>query len=99
MEPHAKLKAAGNSQCYIFEAEHRNEKICIDATVDDGRMGRLINHSQHQPNICVRQEKIDGKVCVLFSALKDIGPGKEFTYDYGDRRLQSLEDFPWLGTS
>ena len=40
-ERHARLREAGNSACYIFEAEHGNEKICIDATVDDGRKGRL----------------------------------------------------------
>ena len=90
-ERHARLKAAGNSKCYIFEEEHRNKKICIDATVDDGRMDRLINHSRHWPNLYVKHEKIHGLVCVLFFALKDIRPGEEFTYDYGDRSLQSLE--------
>ena len=90
-ECHARLREAGNSACYIFEAEHQNEKICIDATVDDRRKGRLINHSWHWLNLRVKHEKIDGIVRVQFFALKDILPRKEFTYDYGDRSLQSLE--------
>ena len=48
---HAEYKARGDIGSYIFEVQHENQKFCIDATKDDGRMGRLINHSRTNPNI------------------------------------------------
>ena len=55
------LEAKGDKRCYIFEVQHGKKKVCIDATEDDGRLGRLINHSRLQPNLrrtvlCIGEE-------------------------------------------
>ena len=40
------LEEKGSSDCFIFDVEYKGERLCIDATNDDGRLGRLINHSR-----------------------------------------------------
>ena len=95
----AALKEQGDSRCYIFEVEHGSKKLCIDATHDDGRTGRLISHSRLHPNLRHTTNVIDGQVHLVFFAMRDIQRGEELTYDYNDRSKQARRDNPWLGTS
>ncbi len=45
----------------------------IDATEEDGRMGRLINHSRQAPNKIPKQLKLSGTVVhVYFQSIRDI---------------------------
>ena len=56
----------------------------IDATVDDKRPGRFINHSK-QHNIKPKLVVLDDKPRILFFfATRDIDQGEELLYDYND---------------
>ena len=69
----------------------------IDATFDDGRLGRLVNHSRVDANCKLHFEKPkDGNPRVGIVALKDIVSGTQLFYDYGDRRSDVLKDHEFL---
>ena len=68
----------------------------IDATKEDGSFGRLINHSRTNPNIKSQTIDVDSIPHLIFYAIKDIKPGEELSYDYGDRTATSLRSHPWL---
>ena len=69
----------------------------IDATAEDGKMGRLINHSATQANILPKIIEVKtGKVCLYFTALRDIECGEELVYDYGERNPAIVKANPWL---
>ena len=57
----------------------------IDATFESGRLGRLVNHSKARANCRTRVVVVDGMPRLVFIATKDILPGQELYYDYGDR--------------
>nr|XP_034311344.1 uncharacterized protein LOC105333816 isoform X4 [Crassostrea gigas] len=60
--------------------------LCIDATKDDGRLCRLINHGTKKEINC--KMKLCGDCLCLF-ATRDIQQGEELLYDYG------LKSYPW----
>ncbi|TSM77406.1 Histone-lysine N-methyltransferase pr-set7 [Bagarius yarrelli] len=60
----------------------------IDASVDDGSFGRLINDDSN-PNAKVKIIFISRIPHLCLFALRDIQPGEEITYDYGGY------DLPW----
>ena len=68
----------------------------IDATKEDGNLGRLINHSRKEANIVPKITDVDGEPHLYFIAVRDIGSGEELVYDYGDRRKTTLKHHPWL---
>ena len=68
----------------------------IDATVETGRYGRLVNHSRQTPNL-MPEVFMNGKSLHLILVAKhDIEPGTELLYDYDDRSEESLAAHPWL---
>ena len=76
-----------NFSCIIFS---------VDATIETGRYGRLVNHSHQTPNLMTKVI-MNGKIpCLILVAKHDIEPGTELLYDYGDRSKESLELHPWL---
>lgn len=66
-------------------------KICIDATEETGRYGRLMNHALKNKNIKPVSVKIDGKTKIGFVSLRDIMIGEELRWDYGDPEGHKLE--------
>ncbi|KAI2644635.1 Histone-lysine N-methyltransferase PR-Set7 [Labeo rohita] len=60
----------------------------IDASFDDGSLGRLVNDSQ-KPNGKMKKTELEGKPHLCLFAIKDINKGEEITYDYGGH------DLPW----
>lgn len=52
-------------------------------------MGRLVNDDAVNPNSQMKVTRVDGRPHLCLFALKDIGPGEEITYNYGD------SDWPW----
>lgn len=71
---------------YMFYIE--GHKLCIDATAEDGSLGRLINHSRRHPNIRPKI-KILGNPgntipYIYFEAIRDIQPYEELFFNYGD---------------
>ena len=68
----------------------------VDATHDDGRLGRLVNHSSRSPNVKTTIVEVDGNPHLILTAAKHIMAKKELLYDYGDRSKDSIESHPWL---
>ncbi len=63
----------------------------MDASVDDGSFGRLINDEWRGAQNLKRKVITDtnGEPCVIFFALRDIELGDELRYDY------TVTDHPW----
>ena len=75
---------------------HAEKPLWIDATSDDGSVGRLINHDKISPNLVMKPVVIRNKPRVVFFASKDIQIGEELSYDYGERRKDVVRDLEWL---
>ena len=58
---------------------------------------RLMNHSKKHPN-CVAKlfTRSDGSHHIIIVSIGHIPAGTELRYDYGDRRPEAIEKFPWL---
>ncbi|ALC46589.1 pr-set7 [Drosophila busckii] len=84
-----------NAGCYMYYFKHKNQQYCIDATIDTGKLGRLINHSRNG-NLMTKVVTIKQRPHLVLLAKDDIEEGEELTYDYGDRSKESLKHHPWL---
>lgn len=84
---------------YMYYFEWKNVKYCLDATIEDGSLGRLINHSRKHPNCKTSVYEHEGIPHLIFVALKDIQPGQELLYDYGETDKKILKANPWLASS
>ena len=94
------LEYSGDSTigCYMYYFPHENKKYCVDATFDDGTLGRLINHSV-SGNCKASSVLIEGTPHLYFQASRDIPVGEELCYDYGDHSKVSRNEYPWLDLS
>ena len=68
----------------------------VDATKESGRMGRLVNHSRKQANVVTKMVTLPERPCLCLVAARDIQPGEELQYDYGDHSKAAEEAHPWL---
>lgn len=70
----------------------------MDATKDNGTMGRMVNHSRKHPNTTTKIIEVEGnpKLCLL--ALRDIKINEELVYDYGEKRADIVKAMPWLAS-
>ncbi|CAL1281226.1 unnamed protein product [Larinioides sclopetarius] len=84
-----------NTGCYMYYFKSSDKRYCIDATKESGRLGRLINHSK-KGNLKTQSIYLKENPHLAFFACRDIEPGEELCYDYGDRSKQSLKSHPWL---
>ena len=82
--------------CYMYYFKKYGKSYCIDATVESGRYGRLVNHSRQTPNLMTKVIMNGKSLHLILVAEHDIEPGTELLYDYGDRSKESLELHPWL---
>jgi hypothetical protein len=71
----------------------------LDATKDDNRLGRLLNHSRHNPNAEGKVIEVDGKPRVYFVALKQILFNSFIEFEYGERRKDVLRELVWMTNS
>jgi len=62
----------------------------IDASAEDGRFGRLINHSKRHPNLKPKVCAVDGSPRLFFTARRNIVAGEELLYDYGKQEAEVL---------
>uniref|UniRef100_A0A9J8DIX4 SET domain-containing protein n=1 Tax=Cyprinus carpio carpio TaxID=630221 RepID=A0A9J8DIX4_CYPCA len=79
-------KINNNNYAYFFK--HGGRDCCIDASLDDGSLGRLVNDSQ-KPNGKIKKIDLGGKPHLCLFAIKDINKDDEITYNYGG------QDLPW----
>ena len=84
-----------NAGCYMYYFKHKNQQYCIDATIDTGKLGRLVNHSRNG-NLMTKVVLIKQRPHLVLIAKDDIAEGEELNYDYGDRSKESLLHHPWL---
>lgn len=91
-------KAAGPlvGHFYRYDFHLNGQKYVLDATLEDGSLGRLINHSRKHPNVRAKAFEIDGEPAIVFFAMCDLEIGTELRYDYGVRKKEDLEANPWL---
>ena len=84
---------------YILDVERRGRKsFSIDATKNNGRMGRFVNHSC-KPNSKVETRLYNEEIRVVLVAKQTIGIGDEITYDYRDRSKEAIKANPWLANA
>ena len=67
----------------------------MDATTNNGRMGRMVNHSKKCPNVIPKIEE-DGIPRICLFAARDIDENEELLYDYGERNAKVVQCHPWL---
>ena len=82
--------------CFLLFFKHDSKRLCIDATEENGTIGRLINHASKNENLKMKIVIIDQQPRVVFVALRHISVGEELLYNYGDRRTDVVEANPWL---
>lgn len=86
------LEKDGRDDSFLFYFELDSKDLCIDATRDDGMYGRLVNHSRLRPNCKAIGMMFEESPKVIITAIRDIRPGEEILYDYGERRPEVIEN-------
>ncbi|KAI7789270.1 putative variant-silencing SET domain-containing protein-like [Triplophysa rosa] len=76
---------------FLFEFRFNGKQLWVDAAREDGSLGRLVNDEHVNPNSKMHIITVDRKPHLCLFAKKDIIPGEEITYNYGD------SDWPWRG--
>ncbi|PIC15519.1 hypothetical protein B9Z55_022462 [Caenorhabditis nigoni] len=84
---------------YMYFFEHKGKRWCVDATKETIFKGRLINHSIRKPNLKTKVIDINGAHHLILIATREITPGEELLYDYGDRSSEVVAENPWLRDS
>ena len=79
---------------YIYWFTFKGKPWAIDATEESSRLGRLINHSHNQFNLITKLFELDGQPRLYFVARRDLSPGEELTFKYGDTDRRSVSNFP-----
>ncbi|XP_038149762.1 uncharacterized protein LOC119789070 isoform X2 [Cyprinodon tularosa] len=74
---------------FLFDFEYRNNRLCLDASEEDGSLGRLVNDNHKNPNCAMKKIIVDDKPLLCLFSLKKIGIGDETDYDYGKAK------WPW----
>ncbi|CAF0756515.1 unnamed protein product [Didymodactylos carnosus] len=82
--------------CYMYYFKHGEKVYCVDATEETNRLGRLINHSRKGCNCQAKVFVIKDQPRLILIASRDINVGEELLYDYGERRKDVVDSFPWL---
>ncbi|XP_052759702.1 N-lysine methyltransferase KMT5A-like isoform X1 [Mya arenaria] len=79
-------REAKNSTGFRFFFISKGKQLCVDASEESGRLGRLVNHG-HKKELNAVMKEVSGQL-ILF-AQRDICAGEELLYDYG------LKEYPW----
>ncbi|XP_076860752.1 uncharacterized protein LOC143518327 [Brachyhypopomus gauderio] len=69
---------------YMFDFKWQEKTWTIDASKDNRSLGRLVNDDHISPNCMMKKVFVDGSPHLCLFAIRDIQPGDEITYDYGD---------------
>ncbi|CAB1435868.1 unnamed protein product [Pleuronectes platessa] len=74
---------------FLFEFLWQNRLWCIDASKEDGSLGRLVNDNQKSPNCTIKKVIVHDKPRLCLFAVKLIEAGTEINYNYGNSK------WPW----
>lgn len=61
----------------------------VDASREDGSLGRLVNDNHKSPNCIMKKVIVNGRPHLCLFAVKNIQAGTEIDYNYGDSK------WPW----
>ena len=70
---------------YLLDFIDGNTFCCIDSNIEDGSLGRLINHSAKYPNVEKLVRTINGQRYLFFRMKDNIIVNRELLYNYGQR--------------
>lgn len=93
------LEETGSEDSFLYFFTFDSRRLCIDATVDDGTWGRLVNHSRIRPNCHMISLRVDKTPVLVLVAKRDIVPGEELLYDYGESRPEKILECDWIKNS
>ncbi|XP_028255263.1 histone-lysine N-methyltransferase set-1-like [Parambassis ranga] len=71
-----------NGFLYVFS--WNGAQWSIDASKENRSLGRLVNDNHISPNCEMKKIVCDGKPHLCLFAIKEISPGEEITYNYGN---------------
>ncbi|KAJ4935967.1 hypothetical protein JOQ06_017492 [Pogonophryne albipinna] len=74
---------------FMFEFHFDGKLWCVDAAKEHESLGRLVNDDHRNPTAKMKRLSVQGKPHLCLFADRDISPGEEITYNYGD------SDWPW----
>ncbi|XP_034748086.1 uncharacterized protein LOC117956880 isoform X2 [Etheostoma cragini] len=74
---------------FLFRFSWKGAQWCVDASKEDGTLGRLVNDDHVSPNCEMKTVVCEGKPHLCLFAVTEISPGEEITYNYGD------SCYPW----
>ncbi|KAG7219307.1 hypothetical protein INR49_010369, partial [Caranx melampygus] len=69
---------------YLFDFSWDGTNWRVDATEEDGSLGRLVNDDHRNPNCVMRKVDCEGRPHLCLFARRNIYEGEEITYNYGD---------------
>ncbi|XP_051964148.1 N-lysine methyltransferase KMT5A-A-like [Xyrauchen texanus] len=78
---------------FLFDFQWHGKYWCMDASKEDKSLGRLVNDEHKNPTCKMRTVEVKKKPHLCLFAVRDILPGEEITYNYGD------SDWPWRAKS
>ncbi len=81
---------------FMFYFQFKDKKLCIDATKETGRLGRLVNHSKKNNNCIVKIFEMNSQPHLILIASQDIRSGDECLIDYGETNKSSIQSNSWL---
>ncbi|KAI7801931.1 putative N-lysine methyltransferase SETD8-A-like [Triplophysa rosa] len=74
---------------FLFEFDWQGSSWCIDASKEDGTLGRLCNDNHKSPNCTMKKIVVNNRPHLCLFAVKKIEIGNEIEYNYGDAQ------WPW----
>ncbi|KAI4793452.1 hypothetical protein KUCAC02_032708 [Chaenocephalus aceratus] len=74
---------------FMFKFHFDGILWCVDAAKENESLGRLVNDDHRNPTAKMKRLSVQGKPHLCLFADRDISPGEEITYNYGD------SDWPW----
>ncbi|XP_069033055.1 uncharacterized protein [Embiotoca jacksoni] len=89
---HARKKCGDTLSGFLFEFSWNASQWSVDASKEDGTLGRLVNDDHRSPNCEMRKVVCEGKPHLCLFAVEEISPGEEITYNYGE------SFYPWRST-
>ncbi|XP_013855976.1 N-lysine methyltransferase SETD8-A, partial [Austrofundulus limnaeus] len=82
-------KYSEKESTFLFDFEWQNLHWCIDASVEDGSLGRLVNDNHKSPNCTMKKTIVNDKPHLCLFAIKNIKIGTEIDHNYGNSK------WPW----
>ncbi|XP_076579114.1 N-lysine methyltransferase KMT5A-A-like [Chaetodon auriga] len=82
-------KYSEKQSTFLYEFDWQKRQWCIDASKEDGSLGRLVNDNHRSPNCVMKKVIVNNRPHLCLFAVKNIEVGTELEYNYGDSK------WPW----